>query len=250
MEDNLNDRVKQDTESAIRDRRLGPAQHSLAHYSAQTDASPPINPPPPRQSAPFYRRMPVTLSFMILVLAIYGLTTFPTDFQKPVDIAVILGGFYPPAVQAGEWWRYITATVLHGNPGHLFNNVIGLLIFGNLLEPVIGPVRMIALYIVSAVSGLWLSYYMLPKSITFGASTIDYGLIGAYLALILLMRYRHDRHIFLQELRGALFFVLMFITWNTMESTTVNLWGHVGGLFGGILFAVFLWISRPRQSSP
>jgi membrane associated rhomboid family serine protease len=219
------------------------------HVGQEPDL-PSLKPIPSRQDTPFYKRIPVSLSFIVLITAIYGLTSYPTDFQHPVDAAVILGGFYPPIVQAGEWWRYITATLLHGHPGHLFNNAMGILIFGNLLEPVIGPLRMIGLYVISAYAGLWFSYYMLPKGITYGASTIDYGLIGAYLTLILLMRYRYDRQTFYREFRGALFFVLLFIGWNTMESTTVNLWGHLGGLIGGVLFSIYLWKSRPRRSSP
>lgn len=223
---------------------------SVKAHAAQEPSPPSLKAIPTQQSVPFYRRMPVSLSFIVLITLIYALTSYPTDFQHPVDAAVIIGGFYPPIVQAGEWWRYITATLLHGNPGHLFNNAMGLLMFGNLLEPVIGPARMIALYVVSAFAGLWLSYFMLPKGLTYGASTIDYGLIGAYLALVLLMRYRYNRETFFQEFRGAIFFVLLFITWNTMESATVNLWGHLGGLIGGVIFSFALWASRPRRSSP
>jgi rhomboid protease GluP len=186
--------------------------------------------------------------FVLLLVVIYGITSYPNHFQAPTDLAVMLGGFYPPLVQQGEWWRYITATLMHGNLGHLFNNAAGLLIFGNLLEPVIGGTRLIGLYIVSALAGLSLSYYLMPKGLTFGASTIDYGLIGTYLTLILLVRYRSDRQAFFREFRGALLFVILFVGWNTLESTTVNLWGHVGGLIAGVLYAVFIWQTRPKRS--
>lgn len=183
-----------------------------------------------------------------MLVLIYALTTFPSGFQAPSRLAVILGGFYPPAILAGEWWRFITATLLHGSPSHLFNNVAGLLIFGNLLEPVIGSPRLFILYIVSALAGLGLSYFMLPTGMTFGASTIDYGLIGAYLALILILRYRYDRQTFFREFRGAVIFVILFIGWNSLESATINVWAHIGGLLGGI--GVALWVALGARRRP
>lgn len=211
-------------------------------------AAPALSPLGEESSQPFYKRNPVTVGFSLLLVVIYGLTTQSTDFKGPPDLVVLLGGFYPPAIDSGQWWRFITATLLHGNPGHLFNNVVGLLIFGNLLEPVIGSWRMAALYILSAITGLGLSYFMLPKGMTFGASTIDYGLIGAYLTLVLILRYRYNRDAFFSEFRGALIFVLLFVGWNTLESSTVNLWGHVGGLIGGVGFA--LWMALKPKRNP
>ncbi len=188
--------------------------------------------------APFWQRNPLSTGFSVLLILSYAITTFSTDGQGPPDRVVIVGGFYPPAVQAGEWWRFITATLLHANPPHLFNNVVGLLIFGNLLEPVLGFRRLLVLYALSVFLGLGLSFYMLPNGVTLGASTIDYGLIGAYLSLVLILRYRYQRDTFFREFRGAIFFVLMFVAWNLMESATVNLWGHVGGLLAGVCFAL------------
>jgi rhomboid protease GluP len=224
-----------------------PDSTSLSEHSVNEDLAPApsLSPMGGESSQPFYKRNPFTISFSILLILIYGLTSFTTEFKGPADLVVMLGGFYPPAVQAGEWWRFITASLLHANPGHLFNNVVGLLIFGNLLEPVIGSWRMLWLYIISAVAGLGLSYFMLPEGMTFGASTIDYGLIGAYLTLVLMLRYRYNRQAFFSEFRGAIIFVLLFVGWNTLESSTVNLWGHLGGLFGGVVFAIWLG-SKPR----
>jgi rhomboid protease GluP len=208
---------------------------------------PSLNPAQVEAQRPFYQRNPLTVAFSVLLTVVYALTTFPTNFQGPPDLIVMLGGFYPPAVHAGEWWRFITATLLHGNPGHLFNNVAGLLIFGNLLESVLGSRRLMGLYVFSTLAGMGLSYYTLPQGMTFGASAIDYGLIGAYLTLVLILRYRHDRAAFFSEFRGALLFVLLFVGWNMLESATVNLWAHIGGLLAGVIFALWMVFVPKRR---
>lgn len=217
------------------------------------DLLPSLRPFPRTQAKqePFYRRNSVTLIFALLLIAFYGLTSFPHKFERPSQLAFTLGAFYGPSIEHGQWWRYTTATLMHLNPGHLFNNVVGILAFGNLLEPVIGHARLVGLYGVSAVCGLTLVYWLQPNIPTLGASTIDYGLIGAYLTLVLLLRYQYNRKAFQKEFRGAVLFVLMFVAWNWMESATVSLWGHVGGLIGGIACGTLIWASRSSsRTSP
>jgi len=235
----------------------GKAFQEQAAESSDVDVSsepvtpvPSLNPINREPGKPFYRRNPLTVAFSILLIIIYGLTTFSTNFSGPPNLVVALGGFYPPAVQAGEWWRWITATLLHGSPAHLFNNVVGLLIFGNLLESIVGSWRLFLLYVLSVLGGLGFSYFFLPDGMTLGASTIDFGLIGAYLGLVLMLRYRYERQTFFREFRGALMFVLLFVGWNTLESATINLWAHIGGLLAGIIFALWIGLRGKRSALP
>lgn len=181
---------------------------------------------------------------MLLITLIYVLSSFPNGLRKPMPGFVELGAFYVPLVHQGEWWRYLTATLLHANPMHWFNNVAGLVIFGNFLEPVLGSSLLLALYLFAAVGGLWLSSIFLPQAVTFGASTIDFGLLGCYFTLILLVRLQTDHSAFWKELRGTLILAALFICWSLMESATINLWAHVGGLASGILFMLGLWALR------
>jgi rhomboid protease GluP len=221
------------------------APTSFASEEREDPRIPSLQPLAPRRRG----NLRVTISFSILLAIVYALTTAPSGFRHLSELAAALGSFYPPFVAQGQWWRFLTASLLHANPGHLFNNVFGIIVFGNLLEPVIGPGRLALLYAVSAVSGLGLSYFLLPHTPTIGASTIDFGLIGTYFALVLALRYEHNRRIFSEELRGAFFFVLVFVLWNSMENATINLWGHVGGLAAGVLFGLWVWTSRKKPLS-
>jgi rhomboid protease GluP len=200
---------------------------------------------PPAVKKPFYRRCPVSFGFSMLLLAAYGISSYPVGFQGITEQAALWGAFIPEVVRQGEWWRIYTAALLHANPSHLMANLFGILVFGNMLEPAIGSIRLLALYLVTASTGLLLSLAMMPV-VTIGASSIDYGLIGTYIGLILLLRYGQNRPVFWQELRGALFFMLLFVASNSLELESINLWGHLGGFLGGIAFALLLWLDRNR----
>lgn len=223
-------------------------QPSQTELEQQQDAfEPSTKPQPPHRPEspiPFYQRNPVTSLFSALLVAIYLLTSFHTNFKKLEPWAFYVGSFYGPAVQAGQWWRFITATLLHDNPMHLFSNVFGILAFGGMIEPILGTQRLLTLYVFSFVAGLLLSWLMNPFAVTLGVSTIDYGLIGAYLSMALLLRYQTNRKIFFQELRGALMFILIFTIWNAMESEHINIWAHLGGLSAGVVFIACIW---PRK---
>src|SRR4051812_9882692 len=51
------------------------------------------------------------------------------------------GALYGPAVQAGDWWRIITAGFLHSGVLHLAFNMYFLYFIGQLIEPEIGKLR-------------------------------------------------------------------------------------------------------------
>jgi rhomboid protease GluP len=200
----------------------------------------------PEVPVPYYRRNPVTSVFSALLVVVYLASSAPNHFQGLINRVVYWGSFYGPAVQSGEWWRFLTATLLHDNPMHLFSNVFGILAFGGLIEPVIGSRKLVALYLFSLASGLLLSWLLNPQAVTIGASTIDYGLIGAYLTIALLLRFQLHRGLFFRELRGALLFILIFTLWNAMESEHINMWAHIGGLGAGIIFSFLIW---PRKKA-
>lgn len=202
---------------------------------------------PEEVSGSLVSRMPATLVLMMVILLIYGLGSFAHGFQVTDELVQELGAFHPQDIRAGQYWRFVTATLLHADLSHVFGNVVGLFIFGQLLEPWIGSVRMVLLFIVSALWGLMFSYYLVPVG-TLGASTINYGEIGCYIALVLLMRYQADRALFMQELRSALVFTVLFVGWNILEMGTVNMWGHLGGFLGGLVFAYWVWEKRAQQN--
>src|ERR1051326_1714257 len=66
------------------------------------------------------------------------------------------GAMFSPAIQAGQWWRIVTAGFLHGGLLHILMNSWALFDLGALVEEMYGASRMLTIYFVSNVSGFYL----------------------------------------------------------------------------------------------
>jgi membrane associated rhomboid family serine protease len=126
---------------------------------------------------------------------------------------------------------------MHVSWQHLGSNALGLWIFGRLLEPALGPWRFLMTFVFSAFMSLLFSLWF-ESTPTVGASGGVYGLLGAYLTLVLLSQSRRAN--FLQSVRSVVVFLLIFWLMGLQTRQTVNLWGHAGGLLGGAIFALGL----------
>lgn len=205
----------------------------------QTEDSQPETIPP--QVSP-WKIMPVSLGFSLIVLAAYALSSYPVGFKGVTVQAAEWGAFIPDLVRQGEWWRIYSAALLHADAGHLFSNLFGLVAFGNILEPVLGPRKLLLLYFISQTIGMLFSMLIHP-SISIGASGIDFGLIGAYVGLILLIRFMQDRDQFARDLRTTLILPLLFVIVSITEPH-INVWAHLGGFLGGLGFVLGLILLR------
>jgi membrane associated rhomboid family serine protease len=93
---------------------------------------------------------------------------------------------YAPLLTIEEPWRMLTAGFVHSTDGpwHILINAYSIYIFGRILEPMLGPSRFLALYLISIFGGsaavLWLS----PLQSVVGASGAFFGLMGAYFILL------------------------------------------------------------------
>lgn len=90
---------------------------------------------------------------------------------------IMLGAKWNEGITNGEFWRFFTPTILHGNLMHLFLNVIALHIFAYELESIYGLRRFIMLCLISS-WGATLASYMFSKGVSIGASGVVFGIIG------------------------------------------------------------------------
>ncbi|MFH1400524.1 MAG: rhomboid family intramembrane serine protease [Nanoarchaeota archaeon] len=86
---------------------------------------------------------------------------------------------YHGFLYSANWWQYLTSIFAHGSAGHLASNLIGLLIFGLILEGRIGSKRLLWLFLTSGLVVNILSPY--PSSL--GASGAIFAIMGALVAL-------------------------------------------------------------------
>ncbi|MEV6357342.1 rhomboid family intramembrane serine protease [Streptomyces hydrogenans] len=183
----------------------------------------------------------VTKILIGICVLVYGLVLILGD--RFVDELVLIGYAYNPllgevvGVADGEWYRLLTATVLHQEPWHILFNLLGLWVIGGIVEPELGRSRYALLCLLSGLSGSVLAYVVAaPNQPSLGASGIVYGLIGAW--VVLARRRRHD-------MRPVVLFVALSLLM-TFTRPGISWEAHVGGLVAGVLVTYAL-VGAPRS---
>ncbi len=143
---------------------------------------------------------------------------------------------------AFEPWRLLTAVFVHstGFIFHILLNMYTLWIFGQLLEPMLGRGRFLALYLISGLAGsVGVVLLAAPNTPVVGASGAIFGLMGAFLVIQ-------------RRLGGNMTQLLVLVGINLVIGFVPNLniaWqAHVGGLAAGALVGLILVETRsPRR---
>ncbi len=127
------------------------------------------------------RRTPATYALLALNLVLFALSYL---FGNPDQLATLgrMGAASSQHILAGQWWRLLAATALHGGPLHILFNSLGLWNLGRLLEGLLGSWRFLSLYVLSGLSGSLLGV-ALANSSSVGASGAICGLLAAAAAL-------------------------------------------------------------------
>jgi membrane associated rhomboid family serine protease len=147
---------------------------------------------------------------------------------------------YAPLLTVIEPWRMLTAGFVHSPDSfwHILLNIYSIYIFGRVIEPMLGPARFLALYLISIFGGsamvLWLSEPVVP---VVGASGAFFGLMGAYLIMLRAIGDNSGLLVGLIAVNLAFGFLVPGISWQ----------GHLGGLLAGM--AVTAVYARTRYKS-
>ena len=134
-----------------------------------------------------------------------------------------------------EYWRFITPIFLHIGLTHFVVNSVTLYFIGQQVEAIYGHFRFGVLYLLAGVAGNVVSFaFGNANSISAGASTSLFGLFAAYIVLGRL--YKNNPAIKMLVQRYMLFIGMNFVF--NLFSSTVDMYGHIGGFLGGLLLAV------------
>ena len=118
-----------------------------------------------------------------------------------------------------------------------------LFILGQVLEPAIGTVRFVAVYLVSLVAGAVGALIMSdPVTFTVGASGAIYGLMSAAFIVA--------RHRGVEQLAGQIGFYIIINIFFTIGVSGISIGGHFGGLIGGALCAFLIVFAERRVRRP
>ena len=150
------------------------------------------------------------------------------------------------AVAAGEYWRLLTVTLVHGSPepgffiaslGHLFFNMYALYLAGPIVERWYGPARFLLFYVLCAAGGSIASFVFGGEAPSVGASGAIFGLFGLLLAANRFHRPVDRQSRMLVQQLG--FLVIVNILFGFAIPNIDNA-AHIGGLLTGLWIGA-LW---------
>ena len=149
-------------------------------------------------------------------------------------------------VAAGQWYRLISSAFLPGIGTlgilDIAFNMWALYIVGPGLEQVLGRVRFLAVYLLSAVGGSVLYYYLVPADQpALGASGAIFGLFGAWFVV--------SRRLHLDS-RGIVMLIAINLALSFFYRSTIAWQDHVGGLItGALVTAAYVYAPRKNQQA-
>jgi len=207
-----------------------------------------------RQPRTTFGGRPVTGAVVTWTLVAINVAVFLVAWVRPsvVDDLALFG--YAPytaggplhGVAAGEWYRLITSAFVVPGAGlgglgfvDILFNMWALIFVGPALEGFLGRARFLAVYLLSAVGGAVMYYYLVPPDhLAAGASGAIYGLFGAW--FVVSRRLRLDT-------RGIVVLIAINLALSFFFHSAIAWQAHIGGLLTGALLTAAYAYAPPRN---
>nr|WP_294664895.1 rhomboid family intramembrane serine protease [uncultured Blautia sp.] len=192
------------------------------------------------------KKEPVTVLFILLNVLIFLIVDFSGGSENTAHM-IECGAAYPPLIlENGQVYRLFTSMFLHFGIYHIANNMLILFVLGQRLEPVVGKIRFILIYLLGGLGGNIFSIMMEMKkseyAVSAGASGAIFSIMGAMLYVVLRNRGK------LQDISVRQMLIMAgFSLYFGFTSTGVDNAAHIGGLICGFLLAVLLY--HPRRAT-
>ena len=182
-----------------------------------------------------YQKAPVTM-LMLGIISVVGLVQFLPG--SSIEAAGLVKERYPGA---GEWWRLLTAPLLHGNPVHFALNAAALYYLGKRVEVFARWPHVVVVFLFSAwVGGEASARFLAAPSV--GASG---GLMG-WLGFLLVFESLHARLVPRRSRRRLLAGVLLTAVIGAIGFRFIDNAAHAGGLLAGMAYGALVF---PKSSS-
>jgi membrane associated rhomboid family serine protease len=201
------------------------------------------------------QRPAVTVAYTLIAI---NVLLFLVELAKPslaTDWGMLAyatyGGQVWHGVAAGEWYRLITSAFLPpavtgGGQSSLglmdiAFNMWALWLVGPALERLVGSLRFTGIYLLSALGGSVMYYFVAPQNvIALGASGAIFGLFGAYFVVARRMRV---------DSRGIMMVIVINLVLGLVWRNTIAWQAHVGGLLtGALITAAYVYAPRKNQA--
>ena len=208
-----------------------------------------------RQARTAFGGRPVSGAVVTWTLVAINVAVFLVAWVRPGIINNLeMLGYYAPygaggprqGVAAGEWYRLITSAFVVPGAGlgglgfvDILFNMWALIFVGPALEGFLGRMRFLAVYLLSAVGGSVMYYFLAPADHpAAGASAAIYGLFGAW--FVVARRLRLDS-------RGIVVLIAINLALSFWFRTSIAWQAHIGGLLAGALLTA-AYVYAPRKN--
>ena len=181
--------------------------------------------------------------FITPILVVLNLVLFiamvltGVNLMEPDSASLIRwGANYSPLTLGGQPWRLLTCCFLHIGLIHLLLNMYALVYIGLLLEPYLGKVRFLAVYLLTGIAASVASLWWHEITISAGASGAIFGMYGVFGALL-------TTNVIDKATRKPLLSSIgVFVVFNLVNGLKggVDNAAHIGGLLSGIVTGYML----------
>jgi rhomboid protease GluP len=159
-----------------------------------------------------------------------------------------LGALSRGTLDAGQYWRLLTANFLHFGSAHIALNMLALLALGPAVERALGRLPFAALYLLSGVLAVWTAAARMadPGEILLGASGAIMGIIGATAAVQARGWLRERAAVAARRLRMVVVIVLLQAAFDYF-TPQVSGTAHLAGAAYGFVLASLLPHGRGKR---
>lgn len=155
------------------------------------------------------------------------------------------GGNRRSLVMDGEYYRLFTSMFIHSGFMHLLMNIFGLVLAAIFIEPFLGRIRFVIIYVTSGIAGglasIWWHWEENPVGI--GASGAIFGLFGTILILTLTNAVDSNSKKWLFRVFGFYAGISILMGFITGADNAA----HIGGLVVGAVIGLIAYFTNPVQ---
>ena len=210
-----------------------------------------------RQARTTFGGRPAASAVVTWTLVAINVAVFLVTWVRPGivnDLEMLGYASYTPGgpmhgVAAGEWYRLITSAFVVPGAGlsglglmDILFNMWALVFVGPALEGLLGRVRFLAVYLLSAVGGAVMYYFLAPQNVfaAAGASGAIFGLFGAW--FVVSRRLKLDT-------RGIVILIAINLALSFFFHNVIAWQDHIGGLLtGALLTAAYAYAPRKNRT--
>lgn len=179
----------------------------------------------------------ISVSLVVINILLFLWCTFAGE------VLYNIGGLSPyDFLEEKQYYRLISSMFLHGDIGHIVNNMLLLFGLGTMIEKEIGPVTFAISYFATGIAGGIAS--LIYKLVTYqwhvssiGASGAVFGLVGILLSLAFFSG---------KQLPNVtpikMIVVVAYSIYSGMGNPNIDNAAHVGGVFAGIIIGLIVCV--------